>query len=301
MGKEYNWTIYKIENPKGKIYIGVTSNFRKRLNYYTNHKGINRQRRLSASLVKYGCEEHKFSILEEFVSDSDYALGKEMFWIRNYMSNYCKWPEFNGLNLTDGGQGTIGYKMSDEHKKRLSEIHKKNPSKGSQGKRVSQETIAKILATRKIKYPPGSIKRKPATDATKLKISLSKKGQSPPNKGKPMPKHQMELLRKINTGRPSHRKGKKFEGTEEERKIKFGAHNIGNAYNKGRKQSRSDVDARVDRMNKPIMQYSLNGDFIKEFKSIKIAHLELRISASTIGNILNGKTKDPKKFVFKYK
>lgn len=305
MGKEYNWTIYKIENPKGKIYIGVTSNFRKRLNYYTNHKGINRQKRLSASLVKYGCEEHRFSILEEFVSDSDYALGKEMVWIRTYMTNYCKWPEFNGLNLTDGGQGTIGYKASIEHRQKLSEIHKKNPNRGFLGKKHTTESIEKMLETQRKnkKHRPQKEKVNVRTnkEETRRKQSLAKIGKPPPNKGKPMPHHQKELLRKINTGRPSWNKGKKYEGTDEERKVKFGAHNIGNKYNKGRKHPQYLIEARVDRMKKKIIQYSLCGIFIKEHESIKSAHQELGISASTIGSILNGETQSPKKYIFKYK
>ena len=40
------------------------------------------------------------------------------------MSNFNKYPNQNGLNLTNGGQGTSGRKMSEENKKYLSVVEK---------------------------------------------------------------------------------------------------------------------------------------------------------------------------------
>ena len=50
----------------------------------------------------------------EIIVDHKNADGKEMFWIRSYMSNKNKYPEQNGLNLTDGGEGRINAKMSED-------------------------------------------------------------------------------------------------------------------------------------------------------------------------------------------
>jgi len=296
----HNWTIYKITSPSNKIYVGITTRFTKRMNYYKNNH-CSGQKRLAASFKKYGYENHKVEIIEEFKGEENYALSKEMFWIRTYMVNFCKWPEYNGLNLTDGGQGTVGYKATDAHRKRLSEIHKRNPSRGMAGKKVSEETKQKIKEAREKNRIIKPIKRKPTKEETRLKMSLAKIGKPAHNKGKPMPLHQLELLRKINTGRPSPKKGKKFEGSKEERKIKFGTQNIGNTYNKGRKHSQDIIEARIKLQNKPINKYTIDGCFIKEYPSIKIAHQELKMSATTIGNILRGVTKTPKRFIFKYK
>lgn len=52
---------------------------------------------------------------------------------------------------------------------------------------------------------------------------------------------------------------------------------------------------------KKILCYDLNGNFIKEFESIKLASKELNIGRSTISNICNGKIKKPKKYIFKFK
>ena len=50
-----------------------------------------------------------------------------------------------------------------------------------------------------------------------------------------------------------------------------------------------------------IIQYSLIGEFIKEFSTIKAAHLETKMSVHAIREILDGITKKPKSFIFKYK
>ena len=57
-------TIYKITNPKGKVYVGQTTNYRKRLNHY-RILHCKRQQKLYNSLHKYGFNNHVFEIIEE--------------------------------------------------------------------------------------------------------------------------------------------------------------------------------------------------------------------------------------------
>lgn len=56
--------IYKITNPKGKIYIGQSIDIERRFKEY---KGVycKNQRKLYYSLKKYGWENHKFEVIEE--------------------------------------------------------------------------------------------------------------------------------------------------------------------------------------------------------------------------------------------
>jgi len=56
--------IYKITNPKGRVYIGQTVNFKKRFTSYRFLK-CKTQRRLYNSLIKHGYLNHKFEIVEE--------------------------------------------------------------------------------------------------------------------------------------------------------------------------------------------------------------------------------------------
>lgn len=69
------------------------------------------------------------------------------------MSNACKYPFYNGLNLTDGGEGSLGYKASPELRKRLSEYHKSNPSMGMLGKKLTDDQKKHLSEIAK-KNPP---------------------------------------------------------------------------------------------------------------------------------------------------
>ena len=62
--KKHMVGIYKITNPKGKVYIGYSKDIENRFKYYKrlNCKG---QRKLYNSLKKYGPDNHIFEIVEE--------------------------------------------------------------------------------------------------------------------------------------------------------------------------------------------------------------------------------------------
>jgi hypothetical protein len=53
--------------------------------------------------------------------------------------------------------------------------------------------------------------------------------------------------------------------------------------------------------NKPIEQYDLIGNFIKEYNSITIAAKEIGANCSNISAVLNGRRNKCKGFKFKYK
>lgn len=115
-----NWTIYKITSPSGRIYIGKTINFKSRLRQYNSVFSTRVQPMLYKSFIKHGKDNHVFEIIDSFVGDNSYVNGKEIFWIRSYMSNISKYPNQKGLNLTDGGDGTLGYKKSESERKAMS-------------------------------------------------------------------------------------------------------------------------------------------------------------------------------------
>ena len=58
---------------------------------------------------------------------------------------------------------------------------------------------------------------------------------------------------------------------------------------------------KTDWCNKPIEQYDLNGNFIKEYESITIAANEIGANVSNICAVLNGRRNKCKEFKFKYK
>lgn len=108
--------IYKITNPKGKIYIGQSTNIEER--WEKGHKySSGCGKKLKNSLNKYGWENHKKEILEECVVE--HLSERETYWIE-YYDSYKK-----GLNSTSKG-GVQGYK---------DEQWRKNHSEGLKGRK----------------------------------------------------------------------------------------------------------------------------------------------------------------------
>jgi len=108
--------IYKIINPKGKVYIGQSTNIEGR--WEKGHKYlIGSGFKLSNSLKKYGFENHMFKVIEECkVEDLE---NRETYWINQYDS-YNK-----GLNSTSKG-GFVGYRDM---------LHKQKQSNAMKGRK----------------------------------------------------------------------------------------------------------------------------------------------------------------------
>ena len=117
--------IYKITSPSGKNYIGQTTNLCKRLNRYINAYNMKKtkgQVYLFNSFIKYGIISHKFEILHTFELYNREKLSEsEKYYIKVYNS----FNKEKGLNLTAGGEGKLGRKMSEENKRKLIEASKK--------------------------------------------------------------------------------------------------------------------------------------------------------------------------------
>lgn len=52
---------------------------------------------------------------------------------------------------------------------------------------------------------------------------------------------------------------------------------------------------------KTILQFTLDGEFVGEYESIKMASKTTGLSESLIGKICRGTVKNPRKFIFKFK
>jgi len=126
------WVIYKITSPSGKIYIGKTVNYIQRMSFY-RHLRCHKQKLIYNSLCKYGFENHVVEKIDVFNSTISYSVGKEMFWIRTYMSHESKYKMGKGLNLTNGGEGASGYIATEEYRKQKSEYAKNNPKFTTKG------------------------------------------------------------------------------------------------------------------------------------------------------------------------
>lgn len=151
--------IYKITNPKGKVYIGQSINIEKRRRDYEKLKCRN-QVKLYNSLTRYGFPEHVFEIVE-------HCNVSELNMRERYWQDYYNVLE-DGLNLmlTDTQYGIKIY--SKETRERMSNSHKgvepwnkglphtvetrDRISRALQGREVPQEIREKISKTR-LKQP----------------------------------------------------------------------------------------------------------------------------------------------------
>jgi group I intron endonuclease len=151
--------IYKIINPKGRVYIGQSVNIENRWRSYKFNYGTKNQPRLYNSFKKYGVDNHIFEILLECTTDKLNNL--ERFYQDKYNAVGIK-----GLNCTltksNNKSGKLSkntkIKISKSHAgKKLSYEHKKKLSEAKKGKKLSAEHINKIKITKskKIDYNKG--------------------------------------------------------------------------------------------------------------------------------------------------
>lgn len=166
-----NSGIYEIKNLiNGKIYIGSSSNLKKRMYSHIYNLRNNRHRNsfLQNSWNKYGESNFHFSVVE-FVGDISNLLTREQYWIDTTM---C-YIRSNGFNIRKIAESNYGIKLSEESKKRMSESRK---GKGSPwfGKRLSTEH--------------------------RKKLSDSKKGKETWNKGKKLSLEHIEALKTSHLG-----------------------------------------------------------------------------------------------------
>jgi group I intron endonuclease len=134
------------------VYVGVTNNYTKRMR---EHKGTYNNYLISKAIKKHGWNNFNSQILLE-TEDAEFAYKvAESSFIQQYQSNN---PE-KGYNLTEGGQGTLGFSPTLETRQRMREK--------KLGKKLTPEHIQKISE---------SALGRTFTKETKNKISNKLKG-----------------------------------------------------------------------------------------------------------------------------
>lgn len=199
--------IYKITSPSNCIYIGQSLNIMSRWRGYKNH-GASKQFRLNNSFKKYGYENHTFEILEE--CSKELLNEQEKYWIKFYNTFDTK----HGMNLQEGGstgkvseetkrkisnsllgnQYTKGHKLSEEHRKKLSEKRR--------GKPLSEKARKCLLGNQRVK----GYKH---TEETRKRLSEYLKGNQR-TKGKKLSDEHKKKISKSSKGRPISEKLRKI-------------------------------------------------------------------------------------------
>lgn len=125
-----NCGIYKVTSPTGRIYVGQSSNLKRRFrNYRSLIATLKDQVKLYRSFLKHGVENHQFDVIE--YCSREQLNCSERFWQ----------DEFDAIS--DQNLNCLLTKCGDKPKV-VSEETRRKISASSKGKTVSEETRKKI-------------------------------------------------------------------------------------------------------------------------------------------------------------
>lgn len=167
--EENSYCVYGHKNKiNGKWYIGQTvygDNPERR--WGKDGRRYDRNPKFANGIQKYGWDNFEHIILKENLTkeEADY-------WEKYYIEYYN--AKENGYNLTEGGEGNVGYAHSEETKRKISEAQK--------GKHPSEEAKEKMSEAQKGEKNHNYGKHH--TEETRKKISEAMKGENNPNYGK---------------------------------------------------------------------------------------------------------------------
>lgn len=135
---------YKVTNlSNGKVYVGKTNNIKIRWSAHQsralNPNDSHYNYPISCAIRKYGSNNFQFEILTSCITEEE-VNSHESYYITLYRSNINTHGKRFGYNLTDGGEGTVGWKPTNETRNKMSKSHN--------GLKHSQETLAKMCAAR---------------------------------------------------------------------------------------------------------------------------------------------------------
>lgn len=166
--------VYKIENKtNGKVYIGVTNNFKRRMNEHRNCSKNEKYSNIAIyrAIKKYGWDGFYKIILEENETIEE-CFNSEQYYIDMYNSLNSKY----GYNMTIGGIGgkthdvsgsknpMFGRHLTEEHKLKMS-----NSLKGKKKPKCHGENVSKALTGI------------PKSEEHKENLRKANKGNLPPN------------------------------------------------------------------------------------------------------------------------
>lgn len=170
--------IYAIQNKiTGMAYVGQTThNFgdRRDCNFAKLRHNKHDNVGLQEDWNKYGEKNYEFKILET-LEDCGNIDDREKYWVAFYKKNG------KAFNIADGGKGCPGVHISDEAKKIIGEKNRQH----NLGKKASEETKLKMSLARKGRKPSpesiekGRLKRigMKLSQETKMKISIANSGE----------------------------------------------------------------------------------------------------------------------------
>jgi group I intron endonuclease len=206
----------------------------------------------------------KITLLEE--CDIKLLNEREIYWISDFKSKYKL------TNLTDGGEGTRGFKMPTEFLERLSKM--KVGNKNRVGKKHSEKT--------------------------KKLISKKVSGKNNGNFGKPMSEDRKNKIGNANSGENNGMFGVRFNMTDEHKEsISEGLLNSKKLKESRQSQAYKDKISKV--FGRPIYALDIDFNIVAEFDSMTSATEFFKCKESNIFNARRDKRMISRKYWVVYK
>lgn len=198
-----NYKLYVHITPNNKRYFGITSQ-KEVSSRWDNGNGYKHQVLFFRAIQKYGWDNIQHIILVENLS-KNWACQLERDLIWKYQSNNSKY----GYNMTDGGDGISGYRMTDEQREkiRIASVGRKH----TEASKLKMSIIAK-----------NRIISEEERERRSKCLSKTMKGRAPHNKGKRMSKEFREQISERMKGTKHH-----TQPHSEETKRKISEHSKG--------------------------------------------------------------------------
>ena len=132
--------IYKITNTiNGRVYIGQAQDIEFRWKRHERDSKTENQV-IYRAMRKYGIENFSFEVVEECsIEELD---EKEIYYIEQYRS-YVGWKDSNGYNMTLGGGGSRGVKVSKESRQKMGDS-RRGEKNHNYGKPMTKEAKEKL-------------------------------------------------------------------------------------------------------------------------------------------------------------
>lgn len=164
--------IYIIANTQnGMIYIGQAKDIRDRWRDHKNDlaKSKHKNRHLQNAYNKYGSDCFKYQILEYCPVEK--LDEREQHFLDVYM------PKRICYNIALHPRTTTGTKLTDEHKRKISEaLYRRPPASEETRERLSEALIGHVLSVETKSKISASRKGTKVSEETKQKLSLQRKG-----------------------------------------------------------------------------------------------------------------------------
>jgi len=296
--------IYKIVFPNNKHYIGQTKNLKKRLGEHKNCAKKGDTRCLYKALRKYNMID-TFELIEIDRADIEEELcKKEMKYIVQFNSHYING---NGYNMTNGGEGIVGYIYTDEDRQKVSETlinyYKENPDARQKVSEAAKKQFENPDARQQMSETLINYYKENPDARQQMSETLINYYKENPDARQQMSETLINYYKENPDARQqiSEAAKKQWENPDARQQM---SEIIKKHYEHNPEAKKKILNAKGQ--NKPFDIFKLDGTFIKTFTYQCDAREYLQkehniTSTIKIGEVLCGNRKSSAGFVFKYK